>query len=43
MIAALIARFVATPEGFARLARPRLTNWRGAEVGEIRAAGPLAG
>ncbi len=41
MIAALIARFLAPPEGFARLMRPKLTNWRGREVGEIRAAGPL--
>ena len=43
MIAALIARFAETPEAFARLMRPRLTNWRGSPVGEIRAAGALAG
>jgi L-asparaginase II len=42
MIAALISRFIETPEGFAALARPKLANWRGAEVGEIRAAGVLA-
>lgn len=40
MIAALIARFAATPEGFGRVA---LRNWRGTEVGEVRAAGALAG
>jgi L-asparaginase II len=39
MIAALIGRFVATPGGFGRVA---LRNWRGTEVGEIRAAGALA-
>ncbi len=38
MIAALLARFVATPEGFGRVA---LRNWRGGEVGEVRAAGVL--
>jgi len=38
MIAALIGRFVATPEGFGRTT---LANWRGVEVGEIRAAGSL--
>jgi L-asparaginase II len=38
MIAALIARFVETPEGFGRVT---LRNWRGTEVGEIRAAGAL--
>jgi L-asparaginase II len=42
MIAALLARFVATPADFAKLANPKLANWRGLEVGEIRAAGPLA-
>jgi L-asparaginase II len=42
MIAALISRFIATPEGFAGLARPKLTNWRGAGVGEIGPAGVLA-
>jgi L-asparaginase II len=36
MIAALIARFVETPEGFVRVV---LRNWRGTEVGEVRAAG----
>ena len=45
-IATLIARVLpidaATRERFARFARPRLTNWCGAEVGEIRAAGALA-
>ena len=39
MIAALIGRFLALPED---LARPKLRNWRGAEVGEIRPAGALA-
>ncbi|HXT07799.1 MAG TPA: asparaginase [Roseiarcus sp.] len=43
MIAALISRFIETPEGFAALTRPKLANWRGAEVGEIRPAGLLAG
>jgi L-asparaginase II len=42
MIAALIGRFIEAPEGFATLARPKLMNWRGAEVGEIRPAGALA-
>jgi L-asparaginase II len=41
MIAALISPFLQAPEGFAALARPKLTNWRGREVGEIRPAGPL--
>lgn len=41
MIAALISRFAATPEAFAALARPKLANWRGAEVGEIGPAGVL--
>ena len=41
MIAALIARFIETPEGFASLAWPKLANWRGAEVGEVRPAGVL--
>ena len=41
MIAALIARFIETPADFAALARPPLTNWRGATVGEIRPAGVL--
>ena len=38
MIAALIARVLATPEGFGRVT---LRNWRGTEVGEVRAAGAL--
>ncbi len=38
VIAALIARFVETPEGFGRVV---LRNWRGMEVGEVRAAGAL--
>jgi L-asparaginase II len=46
MIAALIARFLpmdeATQAGFARFLRRPLTNWRGVEVGEMHAAGPLA-
>jgi L-asparaginase II len=42
-VAALIRRFVDPPEGFERLARPRLVNWRGVHVGDLRAAGPLAG
>jgi L-asparaginase II len=43
MIAALLARFLPdAPEGFARLAAPKLKNWRGAEVGVIRAAGAMA-
>jgi L-asparaginase II len=42
MIASLISRFMKTPQGFAALARPKLVNWRGAEVGEIRPAGVLA-
>jgi L-asparaginase II len=42
MIAALIARFLGEIEGFERLARPKLVNWRGREVGEVRAAGALA-
>ena len=41
MVAALIARFLDTPEDFATLARPGLVNWRGIEVGEIRPAGTL--
>ena len=41
MIAALISRFVATPDAFAALTRPKLTNWRGAQVGRIRPAGIL--
>jgi L-asparaginase II len=42
MIAALIARFLETPAGFAELLRPTLKNWRGAQVGAIRPAGPLS-
>ena len=42
MIAALLARFVETPADFMKLARPKLTNWRGLQVGEIAPAGPLA-
>lgn len=42
MIAALIARFLpmdeATQAAFARFVAPRLNNWRGADVGSIRAA-----
>ena len=45
MIAALIVRFLPLDEAaaaaFRRFRRPSLTNWRGAEVGEARAAGPL--
>ena len=46
MIAALIDRFL-TLEGAQRAAlqrfvAPVLTNWRGAEVGAMRPAGPLA-
>jgi L-asparaginase II len=45
MIAALIARFLpmdaATRSDFARFPRRPLTNWRGMEVGEARATGPL--
>jgi L-asparaginase II len=41
MIAALLARFLDAPEGFERFTRPKLANWRGFEVGEIRPAGPL--
>ncbi len=47
MIAALIARFLsldaATAAAFARLRQPSLRNWRGAEVGGARPAGPLGG
>jgi L-asparaginase II len=45
MIAALIWRFLPMSEsegaGFARFVAPRLTNWRGIEVGRIRPAGTL--
>jgi L-asparaginase II len=34
----LIARFLPTPDEFVA---PKLKNWRGNEVGEIRPAGPL--
>ncbi len=47
MIAALIARFLPMDEvtraAFARFLRRPLYNWRGAAVGEMRMAGPLAG
>ncbi len=46
MIAALIVRFLpmsdAESAAFRPLAAPSLTNWRGLEVGALRAAGPLA-
>jgi L-asparaginase II len=46
MIAALIARFLpmahSTQAEFARFLRRPLTNWRGKEVGEVRAVGALA-
>ncbi len=42
-VAALMQRFLDPPEGFERLARPRLVNWRGVHVGDLRPAGPLAG
>ena len=41
-VAALILRYMETPEGFERLRRPRLINWRGVHVGDLRPAGPLA-
>ena len=41
-VAALIQRFLETPEGFEQLSRPRLLNWRGVHVGDLRPAGPLA-
>jgi L-asparaginase II len=45
MIATLIDRFLrldgATGAAFSRFRRPRLTNWRGAGVGDARPAGPL--
>ena len=41
-VAALMDRFLDTPEGFASLVRPRLVNWRGLHVGDLRPAGALA-
>ncbi len=41
-VAALLARFLETAEGFEPLRRPTLTNWRGLSVGELRPAGALA-
>ena len=47
MIAALIARYLpmkdAERASFQRFVSPRLTNWRGIDVGVIRPAGPLGG
>jgi L-asparaginase II len=45
-MAALIERFVGLDDGEAafmrELSQPRLVNWRGIEVGGLRAASPLA-
>jgi L-asparaginase II len=45
-IAALIARFLSMDEaetsGFGKFVAPTLTNWRGIDVGTIRAVGVLA-
>ena len=41
-VATLLARFVETPPEFDALRRPVLTNWRGMQVGALRAAGALA-
>jgi L-asparaginase II len=40
-VAALLARFVETPQGFEALRRPVLKNWRGSTVGGLRPAGAL--
>ena len=41
--AALLARFLADgADAAAALARPKLRNWNGIEIGELRPAGPLA-
>jgi L-asparaginase II len=41
VIAALLARFLDTPQDFEALRRPALTNWRGLTVGALRPAGAL--
>ena len=40
-VAALIARWIETPPEYGALMRPRLVNWRGLHVGDLRPAGPL--